>query len=497
MKTLFPEAMTSRPMTVALCSALLLSLAGCAAGPDFKRPAAPAIDRYLPESATAEQAEVPSILNAQQLVNDMDIPGQWWTLFHSAPLNELIDQAIKANPDLEAAQAALRNANEIALAGRGAFFPTVDAGIQPTRQKTVGSADGPTIYNLHTAQLSVGYSPSLFGGVKRSVESLQAQADSLRFQQEATYLSLTTNVANAAVQEASLRGQIEATRESIAINQKLLEMLRRQHVLGHSAVADIALQETALAVAQAALPPMEKQLAQQRHLLLVLSGRFPGEELTSRFDLSSLQLPQTLPLSLPSKLVDQRPDVRAAAENLRSANALVGVAIANRLPNIVLSASIGKTAAEMSQLFSAGTGIWMLAGSLAQPVFRGGSLMHQQRAAEAAFDQAAALYRSTVLSAFREVADTLQAIDKDTQAFVATQTAEAAAAKSLNIATRQYELGDLSVTAILLAQQAYLQTRLSRVQAQANRYADTIALFQALGGGWWNRQEVMADSSRP
>lgn len=490
----------SRALAFVVASAVTLTVTGCAVGPDFKRPAAPQVDGYVQKSKTASAPTELTAINAQQLVNGMDIPGQWWALFHSQPLNELINQAIKANPDLRAAQAALRSTQEILYAGQGAFFPSVDVSFQPTRQKiadgTVASsaANGATIYNLHTAQVSVGYSPDVFGGVRRGVESLQAQAELQRFQLEAAFLSLTSNVVNTVVQEASLRDQIAATREIIDINKKLLEILRRQHSLGQSAVADIATQEAALAQAQATLPPLEKQLAQQRDMLATLVGRFPSEELTARFDLASLQLPDTLPLSLPSKLVGQRPDIRAAEENLHSASAQVGVAIANRLPNITLSATLGSTAFEIGQLLNAGTGFWMLAGNLSQPIFHGGALLHQQRAAEAAYDQAVAQYRSTVLSAFRDVADTLHAIQADTHAFAAALAAERAAAKSLAIATRQLELGDISYTTLLAAQQSYQQTKLNLVQAQANRFTDTTALFQALGGGWWNRPDAIASN---
>jgi NodT family efflux transporter outer membrane factor (OMF) lipoprotein len=498
MTTLSGKHSGANRLAVAAASVLTLAVAGCAVGPDFMRPDPPRVEGYLEKSAAAPAHEYPAGDDAQRFVAGMDIPGQWWTLFHSQPLNELIDQAFKANPDLQAAQAALRSARETLHAGQGAALPGIDAGFQPTRQKisagTVSSsaANGAAIYNLHTAQVSVGYAPDLFGGVRRGIESLHAQSEFQRFQLEAAYLSLASNVANAAVQEASLRGQIAATREIIGIDKKLLEMLQRQHSLGESTMADIAIQEAALAQVQATLPALEKQLAQQRDMLAVLAGRFPGEEQAARFDLASLQLPRTLPLSLPSKLVSQRPDVRAAEENLHSASAQVGIATANRLPGITLSATLGSTAYEISQLFNAGTGFWMLAGGLAQPIFHGGSLLHQQRAAEAAYEQAAAQYRGTVLSAFREVADTLHAIQADSNAYNAALAAQRAAEKSLLIATRQLELGDISRMTLLLARQSCLQARLNVVQAQANRLGDTIALFQALGGGWWNRSDSLA-----
>ncbi len=505
MTTILRRQPMSRTLTLVVASALTLTLTlmltACAVGPDFQRPEAPRVDGYLPRSSSPSTFADSAGVSAPLLVEGMDIPGQWWTLFHSQPLNELINQAIQANPDLEAAQAALRSSKESVDAGQGLFFPSVDVNFQPTRQKIAdaavssSAANGAAIYQLHTAQVSVGYAPDVFGGARRGVESLQAQSTLQRFLLEAVYLSLTSNVVNNVVQEASLRAQIAAAREIIAINIKLLDIVRRQHSLGQSAEADIAIQETMLAQAQAVLPPLEKQLAQQRTMLSMLVGRFPSEGQSAHFEFASLHLPLTLPLSLPSKLVEQRPDVRAAEENLHSASAQVGVAIANRLPNITLSANLGSTAAEIGQLFKAGTGFWMLAGNLAQPIFHGGVLLHQQRAVEAAYDLAGAQYRSTVLSAFRDVADTLHAIQADTNAFAAALAAERAAAKSLAIGSRQLELGDISYATLLAAQQSYQQTKLNLVQAQANRFADTVALFQALGGGWWNRSDTVTSGA--
>jgi NodT family efflux transporter outer membrane factor (OMF) lipoprotein len=454
-----------------LCAWLL---SGCAAGPDFKPPAAPYIDHYPVIRKT----------QSQQLVEGMDIPAKWWELFHSQQLNELIVQAIKANPDLHAAQAALHGANEILYAGQGALYPSVDATIEPSRQKTSTDAGS---YNLHTASLNVGYHFDIFGGTSRNIESLQAQAGMTRFQLEAAYLSLTGNIVNCAIQEASLREQMTATQQIIDINIKILAIMQRQQVLGQTAMADSAAQVALLAQSRVALPPLEKQLAQQRDMLTMLLGKLPIEVLKAHFELSSLQLPAILPLSLPARLVAQRPDIRAARENLHMASAGVGIAMAARLPDISLSAALGSSAS--SQLFSAGTGFWTLTGNIVAPIFHGGALLYQQRAAEAGFEQANNAYRSTVLSAFREVADTLHAIDSDARTYSAAQTAEDASARSLEIAVRQLELGDISRNTQLLAQQAYQSARLTRIQAQANRLMDTVALFQALGGGWWNRTD--------
>lgn len=479
---------------------LCIVLAGCAVGPDFQRPAAPEVARYTPQPMPSQTASVDvKGGETQRFVQAMDIPGQWWTLFHSRPLNDLIEQALKANPDMEAAQAALRVARENVYAQQGAFFPSIEADFNPTRQKTSGVLSSPLennsyIYSLHTAQVAVAYSPDVFGGARRQVESLKAQEDSQRFQLEATYLTLTSNVVAAAVQEASLRGQIAATGKLIDIQGKALELMRRQYALGEIATADVVAQEAALAQTQAMLPPLEKQLAQQRDLLARLAGRFPGEKLVEEFDLSSLQLPLDLPVSLPSRLVEQRPDIRTAEELLHAASADIGVSIANRLPDITLSANAGSSATALNQLFTPGTGFWALAGSLTQPIFQGGTLLHRQRAAEAAYDLAAAQYRGVVLTAFQNVADTLQAIRSDADALKAAVAAERAADKSLSIARRQLELGDISYLAILNAEQTYQQAMINLVQALANRYADTAALFQALGGGWWNRSDAYSEA---
>jgi NodT family efflux transporter outer membrane factor (OMF) lipoprotein len=474
---------------------VLVLMTGCAVGPNFQRPTSPNVDRYTPDPLPAQTASVEVRGGeAQRFVRDMDIPGQWWMLFHSRPLNDLIEQALKANPDLEAAQAALRIAWENVFAQRGAFFPNLEANFNPTRQmisSTLSSplAGGDNTFSLHTAQVTVSYIPDVFGGTRRQVESLKAQADSQRFQVEATYLTLTSNVVVAVIQEAALRGQIAAVKRIIDIQTQSLELLGRQYELGQMASGDVVAQEAALAQAQAALPPLEKQLTQQRDLLARLVGRFPSETLRGEFELSSLQLPQELPVSLPSKLLAQRPDVRSAEEQLHAASAGIGVSIANRLPNITLSGNVGSSTTEISQLFTSGTGFWTLAANLTQPIFQGGALLHRQRAAESAYDQAAAQYRGVVLTAFQNVADTLHAIQSDADALKATVAAERAAAKSLAIARSQLELGQINYLALLNAEQTYQQSIVSLVQALANRYADTTALFQALGGGWWNRSD--------
>ena len=484
----------SHRVAASLVAALLL--ASCAVGPNFVPPSAPDVNRYTPEPLGARTASAGTRGGeAQRFVRDLDLPGQWWTLFHSKALNSLVEQALAANPDLQAAQAALRVAKENVYAQQGALFPSIDGNFSGIRLKPgIGgpsdvASEAPT-FNLFTGQLNVSYSPDVFGGTRRSIEALAAQADSQRFQLEATYLTLTSNLAGAAVQEASLRGQIVATQSIIKIETDVLGLLRRQRELGAVAEADVVAQQAALAQVEQTLPPLQKQLAQQRNLLAALSGGFPSDRLSQRFVLASLHLPRDLPVSLPSKLVEQRPDVRAAEANLHSASAQIGVAIANRLPNITLTAETGSTALAVDQLFTPGTGFWNIAGTVTQPIFHGGTLLHREFAAKDTFDQAAAQYRSTVITAFQNVADALRAIQSDAVALQKAVASERAAAKSLDIARQRMQLGDINYLSLLNAQQTYQQALINLAQTKASRYADTVALFQALGGGWWNRSDV-------
>jgi NodT family efflux transporter outer membrane factor (OMF) lipoprotein len=432
---------------------------------------------------------------AQHFLERRDIAGEWWTLFRSKPLNDLIERSLKANPDIKVAQAALLVARENTLAQRGAYYPSVTGGFSATRAKTSSDLSPVTNtsalnYSLYTPQVSVSYVPDVFGLNRRTVESLSAQQEQARFALVATHITLSSNVAAGAVQEASLRAQVDATHEIITINTDMLQILRNQYAKGYVSRLDVAAQESQLAQVAATLPPLMKQLAQQRDLLARLSGGFPSQDLPEKFELSSLQLPQELPVSLPSQLVEQRPDVRQAEENLHSASALIGVAVANRLPSFALTADAGSMAVVFSRMFSGGTGFWDVAAGVTQPIFDGGTLLHRERAARAAYTQAAEQYRSTVLTAFQNVADTLNALLQDADALKAAAAAKDAASVTLDLARKQYQSGYANYLSLLNAEQAYQQAVINLVQAQANRYADTAALFQALGGGWWNRADI-------
>lgn len=479
-------------------------MAGCAVGPNFKRPAAPAVGGYTarPLSTTASSAHVPGGA-AQHFVTGGDIAGDWWTLFHSQPLNDLIERALTNNPDLKAAQAALWVARENVLAQRGAYFPSVAGGFSASRQKASAILapvpNYPVVpqefqFSLFTPQVSVSYAPDVFGANRRSVEAMKAQAQGARYQLAATETTLTANVVVAAIQAAAVNAQMDATHELIGINSNMVQILKYQFAKGYASRLDLAAQESQLAQVAATLPPLRKQSAQLRDLLAVLAGRFPNQAPAEQFELSSLHLPQDVPVSLPSQLVAQRPDVLQAEANLHAASAQIGVAIANRLPNITLTANAGSTALAIDQVFTSGTGFWGLGAAALAPLFQGGTLLHQERAAKAACVQAAEQYRSTVLTACQNVADTLAALEQDADALKAAATAAQAAKVTLDLARRQWQDGYAGYLALLSAEQTYQQARINLVQAQANRFADTAALFQALGGGWWHRADLTNDN---
>lgn len=471
---------------------LVLLAAGCAVGPDFQKPAAPKVSGYTsnPISETASVTNVPGG-EAQRFIEARDIPGQWWQLFHCQPLNDLIERALTNSPDIKSAQAALAVARENVLAQRGAYYPGVTGGFSASRSKTsreIAPVPNANVfyYSLFTPEVSVSYTPDVFGLNRRTMESLKAQQEQARFALAATHITLSANVVSAAVQEASLRAQIEATRGLLAINTNMLQILRNQQAGGYSTRLDVAAQEAQMAQMAATLPPLLKQLAQQRDLLAALAGGFPSQDLPEKFELSSLQLPEELPLSLPSQLVEQRPDVRQAEENMHAASAQIGVALANRIPNITLSADAGTMALEAGKIFAGGAGFWDLSAGITQPIFEGGALMHKERAARDAYVEAAEQYRSTVVTAFQNVADTLHALQQDAATLSAAAEARNAAGVTLDLAKKQYQSGYSNYLTLLNAEQAYQQAVINLVQAEASRYADTAALFQALGGGWWN-----------
>jgi NodT family efflux transporter outer membrane factor (OMF) lipoprotein len=468
-------------------------LASCAVGPDFRVPAAPEITRYTVEPLATQTTSTDALDGARQhFIEGRDIPQEWWALFKSPSLNALIERALKNNPTLQSAIATLRASKEAVYAQQGKFFPVVDANFNPTRQQTAASlmpipASGATIYDLYTAQVSVAYTFDVWGANRRAVESLKALADTQRFEVEAAYLTLVANVAVAAITEASLREQIDATDKLIAINSKMVETVRQQFEKGSITRGEYAVQEAALAQTKATLPPLRKALAQQRDLLAALVGAYTSEGPRETFKLADFTLPTDLPVSLPSVLIEQRPDVRAAEEQLHSASADIGVATANMLPNFTINGNAGYMNTALAGLLSPASAFWLIAGNAAQTVFDAGTLLHTLRGAQATYDAAAWTYRGTVVGAVQNVSDTLHALQNDADALRASRDFERAARISFDQARRQFDAGSANVLLLLTAQQTYLQAVIQLVQARAARLTDTAALFQALGGGWWNR----------
>ncbi len=488
-----------------LSRALLLAsvaiVAGCTSGPDFKQPDKPKEQGYTPESLVPQTASAPGVAagEAQSFAPGRDIPGDWWTLFGSEELTSLVREALSSNPDLDAAQATLRQAHETLYAQQGGLFPSLSANGSGNQQQTTGAALGQSTagqvqYGVVAASLQVAYSPDIFGGVRRQVEAQAAQVDVQRFALEATYLTLSSNVVVAAVNLASLRAQIAATEQVIKLQTDAINLVQTQFNLGGASQADLLAQQANLRATQATLPPLQKQLAIQRNQLMTLLGKPPTFDAGQSLQLSSFRLPEDVPLSLPSQLVEQRPDVRSAEAQLHVASANIGVAVAAELPQFNITAGLGYTAAGLASLVSPASLVWNLGLSLAQPLFNGGKLDHQRKAAVAAYDAAAAKYRSTVLSAFQDVANALRSIQADADLLKAAVAAEQTAAASLNLVQQQYQLGAVNYLNLLNAQTTYQNAILSRVRAQAQRFSDTAAMIQALGGGWWNRLDVRPES---
>jgi len=510
-----------------LALAILAAIAGCAVGPNFHKPIAPTNAGYTTAPLPDATASAPVLGgDAQRFVTRQDVSFRWWEAFGSPALNLLVEKAFRANPTIRSAQAALRQAQELVYAQQGYFYPTVAANYNFERQKLAGNLTGtsapgaqgdgsaifavqnpspappphnvPLYFNFQTAQVTVGFVPDVFGSNRRKVESLDAQAQIQRFQLEATYVTLASNVVAAAIQEASTRAQIAATKQLIDNNEKSLQVLRDKFRLGYAMRIDVAAQEEALAQAKQLLPPLAKQFEQTRDLIRVLVGQLPNQEVEETFDLAALKLPQDLPLSLPATIMEHRPDVRAAEEQLRSVNAQVGVAIAAMIPQFSITGAAGGTATTFPWLFRSGGPFWNLIGGVTQPVFAGGTLLHTKRAADQALLQAAADYQTAVLTAYQNVADTLHAMLSDADGLVAAVEAERAAKVTLDLTHERMHDGYTDYLADLAAEIAYQQAVLGLVQAQAVRFGYTAALYQALGGGWWNRSAAMvsADDNR-
>lgn len=477
----------------------MLVLHGCMVGPDFAAPPSPAVSGYLPEGNPAPTTSAAVHAGEQQRFSPgRDLPGEWWRVFRSKQIDAFVQEAIRNHPDIASAQAALRAARENVLAEEGALFPQVSASGSSTRQLVAPATSGTTgasnPFTLYNTSVSVSYALDVWGGTRRQVESLQAQADYQQYQLEATYLSLTANVVTAAITDASLRAQIDATNDIIKSEQEQLTLIQKQFELGAVAQSDVLSQQSNLAQTQATLPPLEKQLAQQRNQLMAYLGRLPSEDRGEHVTLSSLTLPRDLPVSIPSALVRQRPDIAASEASLHKATANVGVNVANMLPQVNLTGSIGRASLTSGSLFSAGNAAWSAAAAVSQTVFDGGTLYHTKEAAIASQEQAWSNYKSTVLTAFKDVADSLRAIQADASTLKAQLAYEQAAQNSVKISRTQYLAGAVTYPSVLTSEQNYQQAVIARVKAQASRYTSTAALFQSLGGGWWNRVDQTAQA---
>jgi NodT family efflux transporter outer membrane factor (OMF) lipoprotein len=466
----------------------VLTLSACV-GPNFHRPAPPTPARFTVAPLPVDTASAAGPGGgAQKFLAEQAVPRNWWLLFGSPELNGLVSDALRANPDVQSAQAALRQALENTAAQRGSYFPLVQGEFDASRNRNATGvlapdlASGTPLYNLFTPQVTVSFVPDIFGANRRQVESLAAQAETARFQLDATYLTLTANVVTSAIQEAGFREQILATEQVIALEKESLAVLRRELELGAIAEVDVYAQEAALAQLEATLAPLQRQLSQTEDQLAVLTGRLPADFTPSNLQLDQLVLPLDLPLGVPSELVERRPDVRAAEAQLHSATAQVGVAIANLLPQFTITGNAGSAATAMSDLFKPGTGFWSIGANATQTLFAGGTLLHRKRAADAALDQAGAAYKSAVLTAFQNVADALHALAADAQALDAASRAMGAAQKTLEVTRQQLKIGAVSYLALLYAEQTYQQALITEIQSRASRFADTAALFQALGG---------------
>jgi NodT family efflux transporter outer membrane factor (OMF) lipoprotein len=464
-----------------LCASLL---AGCTVGPDFRAPDPPAVDRYVPGPA-------PAAAGMPRLVPERDIPAEWWSVFHSPEIDALVRQALANSPTLAEARARLVQAQELRTARTGAAtYPKVDATFGAERQRidpaTFGFPDAPNPgpFNVFSLGANVSYNFDLAGGTRRELEALAAEVDYQGYELEAARLTLASSVVTTALRRAALAAQIAAAGHILDGQRAQLAIVERRYDDGGVALLDVHNQRAIVAQSEATLAPLRAQWAQAGHLLAVLLGESPGSARLPDIELSGLVLPAELPVRLPSELVRQRPDIRASEALLHKASANVGVATADLYPKLVISGGFSTSQLNIGDLLGNGINIWNIGANLLQPVFRGGELQARKRASEAAFDQAAASYRKSVLLGLQNVADVLRALEEDANAVSARSEQAARTADSYRIALGRYELGGVSQQAVLDADRQRLSAELDRVQALANQYADAAALFQALGGGW-------------
>lgn len=483
--------MRRRPACALTVTLTALTLAGCAVGPNFKKPPAPAEPGYL---HPAPAPGVTDTQDVQHLNPGAEISGQWWQLFHSPPLEEVVRAAIAGSPTLAAANATLAQAREQVVIARAALLPSVSgsAGVQHSRvtgqTPGLGGSAGPgssNSSNLYTMGLSASYSLDLFGGIRRNIEQQSALAEYQRYQLAAAYLTLTGDVVNEALTIASTRLQIATTEELIASDRKNLALTQREFEVGTATRADVLTADSQLAADLTQLPTLHKQLEQAYDALTVLVGREPAEWKSHEFDLSELALPREVPLTLPARLVRQRPDVLAAEAQLHASSAAIGVAIAQEFPSLNLSASVTREALQAGGLFHQFDTLFDAGGALALPIFEGGAQAAQVRAARDTFRAQAATYRSVVLEALGQVADDLWALQYDAELLTVDRHSVDVSLEALKLQQKSYAVGTTDVLDLISAERTYAQARLSYATAQVQQFQDTAGLLVALGGGWW------------
>jgi NodT family efflux transporter outer membrane factor (OMF) lipoprotein len=465
----------------------LALLGGCAVGPNFVRPAAPDTDRYTHEAQP--EATVKADGQAQHFTPGTDIPADWWRLFKSPQLDAIVRQAISNNPTLQAAEASLRQSQDNLRAGYGLYFPQGQAGASASRQLTApvqqGSQSSGSIFNLFTASGTISYTLDVFGGKRRTVEGLRAQADSQRYESKAAFLALSANVVNTSVARAAYMAQIRATEQLIELENQQLHLAETQARAGTAPYSTVLSVRSLISATQALLAPLEQNASQAEHLLAMLEGVVPSKANLPDIDLAELSLPADLPLSLPSDLVNQRPDILSSEALMHLASANIGIATAAMFPSFSLSGTYGGASTTLANL-SAVSKFWSIGPTATTPVFQGNSLWYVRRASIDAYQQSQATYRQTVLGAFEQVADSLKALEHDAEGLQAQVEAQRAAGEALNLLQVNYRAGLVAFPDVLTADVQFHQATIGWLQALAQRHQDTVALFVALGGGWWN-----------
>ncbi len=474
-----------------LCVLLACCLTACAVGPDFVRPDALASRHYTYEEEPG--GTIAAAGGAQRFARGAKIAADWWRLFSCSKLDAVVRQAIADNPTLQAAQASLRQSEDNLRAGYGIFYPQLGASFQPTRQQfspaRFGEISGPSTFSLYTLSTTVTYVLDVFGGERRTVEGLGAQVDVQYYNAQGAYLTLSGNIVNAIVAAAAYSAEIEATQQLVGFLEEQTNVTAAQARAGVVPYANLLSIQTQLATTEATLPPLRQQLAHTRHLLATLAGAAPADWAPPRLTLTELTLPADLPVSLPSDLVRQRPDILMAEAQLHAASAQIGVATAAMFPSFTLNADYGLNSTSLSTLFAGSAAFWTMGAALATPLIQGPTLWYQRKAAIDAYQQALANYRQTVLAALAQVADALDALEHDAETLKSQSLALNSAAEALHLIQANYEAGTVNYVQVLIADYQYQQANLGYIQAMGQRLQDTAALFVALGGGWWTAQE--------